>query len=124
MSDEDSFVILGSSPTASMEPFSMSPVQPRNDFTPMSSLQPTDKMLSLLHHETDAVSAETQPFSILQYQDGAEKAASIAPYKSLAEQFLMGQIDVASLKVSNKLVILIKPYRVFFNPQCFYLSFT
>lgn len=100
MSDEDSFVILGSTPTASMEPFSVSPVQPRSDFTPTSSLQPTDKMLSLLNHETDAVSAENQPFSILQYQDGTEKT-SISPYKSLAEQFLMGQIDVASLKVSN-----------------------
>lgn len=102
MSDEDSFVILGSTPTASMEPFSMSSIQPpRNDFTPMSSLQPTAKMLSLLHHETAPVSAENQPFSILQYQDGAEKAVSFSPYKSLAEQFLMGQIDVASLKVSN-----------------------
>lgn len=99
MSDEDSFVILGSTPTASMEPFSMS--LSRSDSTPVSSLQPTDKMLSLLHHETDPVSAENQPFSILQYQDGAEKAASINSYKSLAEQFLMGQIDVASLKVSN-----------------------
>lgn len=96
MSDEDSFVILGSTPTASMEPFSM-----RSDFTPMSSLQPTGNALSLLQNETEAISPENQPFSILQYQDESEKAASISPYKSLAEQFIMGQIDVASLKVSN-----------------------
>lgn len=104
MSDEDSFVILGSTPTASMEPFSMSSVPPRKDSTPLSSLQPTGKMLSLLHRETsvaDAASHENQPFSVLQYnQDGAENS-SISQCKSLAEQFLMGQIDVASLKVSN-----------------------